>query len=91
MRACGLHSRRGHRRHGALTQRGTCATVGAAVDRGRAPASNRTPSPFLSEVVRMSARSVLITAATVFVIVAIIGNVGALRNIAIPGTPRFGA
>lgn len=39
----------------------------------------------------MSARSVLITAATVFVIVAIIGNVGALRNIALPATPRFGA
>lgn len=39
----------------------------------------------------MSARTILVTAATVFVIVAIIGNVGMLRNLAIPAAPRFGA
>lgn len=39
----------------------------------------------------MSGRSMLITAATVFVIVAIIGNIGVLRNLAIPAAPRFGA
>jgi hypothetical protein len=39
----------------------------------------------------MSAKSVLITAATIFVVVTIIGNVGMLRNLAIPASPRFGA
>lgn len=37
----------------------------------------------------MTARGFLITFATTLVIVAIIGNVSVLRNVAIPATPRF--
>lgn len=37
----------------------------------------------------MTPRTFLITFATTLVIVAIIGNVSALRNLAIPATPRF--
>lgn len=37
-----------------------------------------------------SAKSMLMFALGAFVVVAIVGNVSALRNLAIPATPRIG-